>query len=67
MKHVWVCHTPLFNEPCGLCHLCELKIETNMGFVLSNQAINRYRNKYLFEGYYKLLRKLNSILYKIIS
>src|SRR5690625_2375856 len=65
IKHVWVCHTPLFKKPCGLCHPCELKIETGMSFVLSNKAIKRYKNKDnpFYKFYYKILRKINNIIY----
>ena len=45
MKKVWVCHTPIFGKPCGVCHPCELKIETGMEFLMPPKAIKRYRNR----------------------
>lgn len=65
MRNVWVCHNPFFNQPCGFCHPCELKIETGMDFVLSPSAIKRYyrvKNKKILKLFYKVLRKLSNII-----
>lgn len=45
MSHVWVCHSPYFGKPCGICNPCKLKIETNMEFLMTSRAIKRYRNR----------------------
>ena len=69
MKNVWVCHTPLFGGPCGLCHPCELKVETNMNFLLTKSALKRYqrKNKKPFKYFYTLERRLNKAVHKIKS
>jgi len=45
MSHVWVCHSPYFGKPCGICNPCKLKIETNMEFLMTSRAIKRYNNR----------------------
>lgn len=68
MKNVWVCHTPLlFGKPCGLCHPCELKIQTKMEFLLTESAVNRYnnRNKKLFRYIYAIARKISRKLIQL--
>lgn len=72
MKNVWVCHTPLFGKPCGICHPCELKIETGMDFLMTPKALKRYHNRkkqpyktiYMVEK--KLYRVLNKLMNKVI-
>ncbi len=73
MKNVWVCHTPLFGGPCGICHPCELKIETGMDFLMSPRALKRYKNrkkqpyKFIYSIEKKLFRYLNKIMSKATS
>ena len=65
MQHVWVCHAPIFGKPCGICHPCELKIETDMDFLMSTSSLKRYSRKnnkyykYLYRIYRKISRKLD--------
>ena len=49
MKEIWFCHTPINNEPCGICHPCEVKMESDMQFLLPSKAQNRYKHMKLFE------------------
>lgn len=42
MGLTWFCHSPVHNQPCGLCHPCEEKIDSKMGFLLPEEAIRRY-------------------------
>lgn len=51
MKHIWFCHTPINGEPCGVCHPCCVKIESDMEFLLSNKALKRYKK-------YKTIEKM---------
>lgn len=42
MQKIWFCNHPLTNgEPCGLCHPCCIKIESDMEFLLPQAAIER--------------------------
>ncbi|OLS38887.1 hypothetical protein BTR22_04340 [Alkalihalophilus pseudofirmus] len=68
MKNVWVCHTPVFGEPCGVCHPCELKIETDMAFLLTKTALKRYakRNKQPYKFIYKIIRRISRVSERII-
>ena len=42
MSLTWFCHSPIKNQPCGLCRPCEEKIDSKMGFLLPEEAIKRY-------------------------
>lgn len=43
MALIWFCHNPLRGEPCGMCHPCRLKIESDMEQLLPPAARRRYR------------------------
>lgn len=64
MKNIWFCHTPFYGKPCGLCHPCEVKIESGMEFLLPNSALRRYKRKNSMPHklVYKIERKISSIL-----
>lgn len=49
MKYIWFCHTPINGECCGLCHPCELKIESNMEFLMTNRALRNYKIRKIFK------------------
>lgn len=42
MENIWFCHTPLKQDdksiPCGICHPCQLKLASNMGFLLPQKS-----------------------------
>lgn len=42
MKLIWFCHRPIAGKPCGFCHPCEVKIESDMEWLLSPSAIKNY-------------------------
>lgn len=42
MKHIWFCHDPLNGEPCGFCHPCDVKMESNMEWLLPSQSQKNY-------------------------
>jgi len=69
MKHIWVCHNPLFGRPCGICHPCELKIETEMAFVVGKSAVRRYKIKKSKKGTigfnFKVLKYINRQISKV--
>lgn len=64
MKNIWFCHTPLYGKPCGLCHPCEVKIESGMEFLLPQSALIRYKRRNLmpYKIVYKVERKINKLL-----
>ena len=43
MQNIWFCHTPIDGQPCGLCHPCEVKMESKMEFLLPQKAQKRYK------------------------
>ncbi len=43
MSHIWFCHNPINGRQCGLCRACEVKMETQMEFLLDEDAQKRYR------------------------
>ncbi len=62
MKNIWFCHTPFYGKPCGICHPCEVKIESGMEHLLPKTSLRRYnkRNKMLYKLIYKIERRLNN-------
>lgn len=69
IKNIWVCHTPIFGKPCGTCHPCELKIETNMHFLLASSSLKRYSERqknnkvsYIVNG---ILKKISYLIDKV--
>lgn len=70
MKLIWFCHQPIDGKPCGMCHPCRVKIESNMEFLLPKKAIKRYKRVVAIEKllgpkaenlYIKVVRKLHKI------
>jgi len=43
MAKIWFCHTPIGNQPCGMCSPCCQKMEGAMEFLLPEAAAKRYR------------------------
>lgn len=43
MKHIWFCHNPINGEPCGFCHPCDVKMESDMEWLLPSKAQKNYR------------------------
>ena len=43
MSLIWFCHRPIDGKPCGLCHPCAVKMESDMEFLLPEDAQKRYR------------------------
>jgi len=60
MNKTWFCHSPINNEPCGLCNPCKYTIEEGMSFRLSPAGLRRYRYKFIYKKLRKLL-KLTSV------
>lgn len=61
MNLIWFCHWPVWGKPCGLCHPCEVKIESNMEQLLSETALKRYKrkNKFPFRFFFRVILKIN--------
>ena len=43
MQNIWFCHFPIGGKPCGLCHPCEVKMASEMEFLLPPKAQKRYK------------------------
>lgn len=42
MSNIWFCFSPINNEPCGLCHPCEEKMNCGMEHLISPKGQKRY-------------------------
>lgn len=47
MQNIWFCHGPIKGKPCGLCHPCDVKMESGMQFLLPKKAQQRYKMRRL--------------------
>lgn len=67
MKHIWFCHKPINGEPCGICHPCNVKIESDMSFLLPNSAIKRYKKYIIIKNVLgeKVANKISEKIIKI--
>lgn len=45
MAHIWFCHNPIDDIPCGICRACEVKMQSGLGFLLTPKAQRRHRFK----------------------
>lgn len=45
MNKTWFCHTPIDNQPCGLCNPCMATIEEGLDYRFSEVALGRYKRK----------------------
>lgn len=58
----WFCHTPINDEPCGICNPCKSVVEEGLSFRITRSGMRRYRKaqKYgkskWFNYYIKLYR-----------
>lgn len=43
MENIWFCHKPIDGKPCGLCHPCDVKMESKMEWLLPEDAKKRYK------------------------
>lgn len=67
MRDIWFCHTPINGEPCGCCHPCAVKMESDMQWLLPEKAQkhyyhytkikNRFGNKFA-KFYLRCIRRL---------
>lgn len=66
MKKIWFCHNPIDSKPCGMCHPCQVKMESNMEFLLDDSAIKRYKTLKRLEKVFgdKLARKICGIRFR---
>ena len=63
MKHIWFCHSPIKNTPCGMCRPCQQKMECNMQYLLPQKSQKRYSRfkfveKIFGERFSKVYRKI---------
>ena len=52
MKLIWFCHNPIKGEPCGLCHPCDVKMESDMAWLLPKNAQKNYKKHKKIEARY---------------
>lgn len=45
MNKTWFCHSPLNDEPCGICNPCIYTIEEGLAYRFSKKALLRYKVK----------------------
>jgi len=62
MNKTWFCHSPIKNEPCGLCNPCRYTIEEGMEYRLPQNALRRYRRdkklrKFALYPYIRAIRR----------
>lgn len=69
MKYIWFCHFPINDECCGLCHPCEVKIESHMEFLMTKKALRNYKIQKLLKKVFKekITRKIVYIYRKTIK
>ncbi|MFZ0281126.1 MAG: hypothetical protein WAL29_05720, partial [Bacteroidales bacterium] len=60
MYRTWFCHTPVKNEPCGVCNPCKAVVEEGLAFRISSAGMKRYRTEMKFGNYFwfKFLKKI---------
>ena len=51
----WSCHKPINDEPCGICKPCIIAIESGLSWRLTPKAIRRYKLRWLYAFYSKLV------------
>lgn len=44
MSNIWFCHNPINGEPCGCCHPCAVKMESDMQWLLPRKAQKHYHH-----------------------
>lgn len=62
MSNTWFCHSPINNEPCGVCNPCKYTIEEGMEYRFSEKALKRYKTdkqieKLIFSRYIRSIRR----------
>ena len=60
MHKTWFCHTPVNNEPCGVCNPCKITIKEGLTHRFSGEAMKRYRAEIKYENkfWYKICKKI---------
>ena len=43
LSHIWFCHHPVNNKPCGVCVPCRIKIKNHLEFLFPDEALVRYK------------------------
>lgn len=41
-SHIWFCHHPVNDKPCGVCVPCRMKLDAHLEFLFPEEAIKRY-------------------------
>jgi len=64
MKHIWFCHSPINGKPCGCCHPCAVKMESDMEWLLPEKAQRHYRH---YTGIQKRFGDNCAKIYKLMT
>lgn len=66
MQEIWFCHKPIRGEACGFCSPCRQKSISDMNFLLSDKAQERFRKfKSIETKYGQNARKIASSIYRL--
>lgn len=68
MENIWFCHAPLKGEPCGMCHPCQVKIESDMEFLLPKIALKKYKLYFYLSRVFgkRIAGKINHLYLKVL-
>lgn len=60
INKTWFCHTPVKNEPCGVCSPCRIAIKEGLTFRFPARALKRYQAEIRLERYfwYRIVKKV---------
>jgi 7-cyano-7-deazaguanine synthase len=60
INKTWFCHTPIKNEPCGVCSPCRIAIKEGLTFRFPVRSLKRYQAEIRLERYsiYDIIKKI---------
>jgi 7-cyano-7-deazaguanine synthase len=60
MNKTWFCHTPVKNEPCGVCNPCKQTIEDGLSFRIPTSGMKRYATEMRLgnKKWFKYIKKI---------
>lgn len=66
MQNIWFCHKPIRGEACGFCSPCRQKGISDMDFLLSEEALGRFRKfKGIEKKYGRHARAIADFFYRL--
>ena len=64
MNKTWFCHTPVKNEPCGVCNPCKTVIEEGLSFRIPPAGMKRHETEMKF-GHQKWFEYWKKVRFKV--